>query len=98
MSGAVTVSPALPGPQREGESGGKPLAGAEVQLRGVGGAIVARGNADANGKFRILAPAGQYDLRIDTHHTRYRHCQGRSVQVADGQIVSVDIACDSGMR
>ena len=98
VSGAVTVSPALPGPQREGESGGKPLAGVEVQLRNAGGAIVARANADANGKFRILVPAGQYELRIDTRRTSHQRCQSQSVQVADGQMVNVDIACDSGIR
>jgi polysaccharide deacetylase family protein (PEP-CTERM system associated) len=62
------------------------------------GTIVARANADSKGEFRILAPAGQYELHIDTHHARYPRCQSKSVQVADGQIAHVDIACDSGMR
>jgi|SRR5450759_1426255 hypothetical protein len=98
VSGTVTVSPARPGPQRAGEPGAKPLSGAEVQLRGAAGTIVARTNADSNGEFRILAPAGQYELHIDTHHALYPRCQGQSVQVADGKIAHFDIACDSGMR
>ena len=98
VSGTVTVSPARPGPQRAGEPGTRPLSGVEVQLRGAAGTIVARANADTNGGFRILAPAGQYELHIETHRGRYPRCQDKSVEVAHGQIAHVDIACDSGMR
>ncbi len=98
VSGTVTVSPAGPGPQRAGRSSTKRLSGAEVQLRDAAGTIVARANADSNGKFRILAPAGQYELHIDTHHALFPRCQGQSVQVADGEVAHFDIACDSGMR
>jgi hypothetical protein len=97
VSGTVIVTPALPGPQRAEEPSGKPLPGAKVELRGAGGTIVARANADANGVFRILAPGGQYELRINTPRTSSR-CQSQSVQVVDGQIAHLDIACDSGMR
>lgn len=98
VSGTVTVSPARSGPQRVDEPSTKPFSGAEVQLRGTAGTIVARANADSNGKFRILAPAEQYELNIDTHRSLYPRCPGQSVQVADGQIAHVDVTCDSGMR
>jgi hypothetical protein len=70
----------------------------EVQLRSAGGTIVARANVDSNGKFRILAPAGRYELRINTPRTSNRRCQNQSVQVMDGQMANVELACDSGMR
>jgi hypothetical protein len=98
VNGTVTVSPARPGPQVAGEPSARPLSGVEVQLRDAAGTIVARANADSNGEFHILVPAGQYELHIDTHHGHFPRCQGQSLQVADGLITHVDIACDSGMR
>ena len=99
VSGTVTASPTRPGPQRAGEPSVSPFFGAEVQLRSAAGKVVARANADSNGAFRILVPPGQYELHIDTHHPGpFPRCQGQSVQIADGQIAHVDIACDSGMR
>lgn len=98
VNGIVTVSPARPGPQRAGDPRVTPLAGAEVQLRSEAGAIVARSNADSNGAFRIIAPAGQYQLHIETHGGRFPRCQHKSVQVADGQMTHLDVGCDSGMR
>ena len=87
----------MPGPQRAGEPSGKPLSDVEVQLRGAGNAIVGRAIADSNGAFRIVAPAGQYEVRIDVPRISAR-CQRKTVQIADGQVAHVDIACDSGMR
>ena len=97
VSGNVTVIPAMPGPQRADGPSGKPLSGAEVQLRDAGGTIVARAVSDSNGVFHIAAPAGKYELRINAPRISSR-CQTQSAEVVEGQIAHIDIACDSGMR
>lgn len=98
VSGTVSISPALPGPQRAGEASSRAFSGAEVLLRDPHGRIVARANADSKGNFRFLAPAGQYELHVDTHGAPYPRCQAESAQVSDAQLTRVDIVCDSGMR
>jgi hypothetical protein len=98
VSGTVTISPARPGPQRAGEAGSRPLSGAEVLLHDAQGRIVARANVDSKGDFRILAPAGQYELRVDTRGALYPRCQAQRAQVTDAQLTRIDIVCDSGMR
>jgi hypothetical protein len=99
VSGSVTVSPVRPGPQRPGDAGTAPFAGARVELRNARGAIVARGTSDAAGRFRLAAPAGDYEV-----HARARddailpRCEGVPVSLRPGQTAEVAIACDSGMR
>jgi hypothetical protein len=95
----VTVSPVRPGPQRPGDTDTAPFAGARVELRNARGAIVARGTSDAAGRFRLAAPAGDYEV-----HARARddailpRCEGVPVSLRPGQAAEVAIACDSGMR
>jgi hypothetical protein len=98
VTGIVTVSPTRPGPQVAGEASWRPFADAEVQLRDAHGAIVGRTNTDSKGNFRILAPSGQYQVRIDTHGALFPRCQPESAQVAEAQLAHVEISCDSGMR
>ena len=98
VKGSVVVSPAHPGPQRAGEAGARPFSDAELQLRDAHGRIVARAKADSKGIFRVLAPAGQYVLQVDTHGALYPRCQSERVQVTDAQLTRVDMVCDSGMR
>ena len=99
VSGSVTLSPVRPGPQRPGEADTAPFAGALIELRDARGAIVARGTSDAAGRFRLAAPAGDYEV-----HARARdgailpRCEDAQVSVRPGQTAEVAIACDSGMR
>jgi hypothetical protein len=98
VTGIVTISPARPGPAIAGEANSRPFASAEVQLRDAHGAIVGRTNTDSKGNFRIPAPGGQYQVRVDTHGALFPRCQPESAQIAEAQLTRVEISCDSGMR
>ncbi len=98
ISGVVTVTPARPGPQRAGAPGGKPLVGADVQIRDAGGAIAGRATTDADGAFRILTPSGAYQLHLDVQGAKFPRCSRQNVQVEAGRMAHVDVTCDSGMR
>jgi len=98
VSGTVVLSPARPGPQRDGEPSSRPLSGAELFLRDAHGRIVARANADSKGYFRVFAPAGEYELHVDTLGALYPRCKATRAEVTDGQFTNVDVVCDSGMR
>jgi hypothetical protein len=98
VSGVVTVTPARPGPQRAGAPGGKPLVGADVQIRDAGGAIVGRATTDADGAFRILAPSGEYQVHLDVQGAKFPRCGRQRVRVEAGRMAHLDLSCDSGMR
>src|SRR5690348_2089126 len=65
VSGTVHVAPAHPGPQRIGEAGRAPMAGATVQVRAADRRVVARVVTGADGKFSAAVPAGQYSIEVD---------------------------------
>ncbi len=98
LNGVVVVSPALPGPQRAGERAASPLSGAVVQLRDAQGTLVASELTDANGHFNVVVAAGLYEIQVRVRGTGFPRCKAREVTVRGGQITSVEIACDSGMR
>jgi hypothetical protein len=98
VGGSVTVAPVVPGGQRPGDPGSGPYAGADVQLLAPAGTLVNRASTEANGQFLILAPAGRYVLHVDTRGAPYPRCPDQGVQVTEGQVAQVTIACDSGIR
>ncbi|MDE2299681.1 MAG: carboxypeptidase regulatory-like domain-containing protein, partial [Burkholderiales bacterium] len=98
VSGRVVVSPARPGPQREGERATFAFSEAAVELRDSQNNVVASAVADAQGQFSMLAPAGNYVVKVNLHGPRFPRCKAVDASVRDGQIARVDIVCDSGMR
>lgn len=98
VSGSVSVSPARPGPQREGERAASALQGAAVQLRDAQDNVVARATTDAQGQFSMLAPAGDYVVRVNFHGQRFPRCAAVEASVPGGRFAHVDVVCDSGMR
>ena len=98
ITGTVGLSPARPGPQRAGESGTAAYPGARVRLCDASGAVVALATANADGRYRILAPEGSYEVRVDTQGAVLPRCKAVTTEVRSGQMATVDIICDSGMR
>ena len=96
--GTVSVSPARPGPQREGERDTSALQGAAVQLRDTQDNLVASATTDAQGQFSMLAPAGDYIVRVNFNGQRFPRCAAVEASVPAGQFAHVDVVCDSGMR
>ena len=97
VSGIVTLSPARPGPQRAGQADGRPLAGHEIRLVGADGQFVGRATTADNGRFEIRAPAGRYELQVVVAGP-YPRCDATPVSVRVGQMITIAVSCDSGMR
>ena len=92
------MSPARPGPQREGERVTAALPGAAVQLRDAQDNVVASAIADAQGQFSMLAPVGNYVVYAIVRGSRFPRCKAVETNVRVGELARVDIVCDSGMR
>jgi hypothetical protein len=97
VQGAVTLSPACGGPQREGVSCNSPYADVELRLMTDGGAMVASTRTSATGRYLLAAPAGRYRLQVMTP-VKITRCPSPEVVVVAKQTSVVDIECDSGMR
>jgi hypothetical protein len=69
-----------------------------VRLRDASGAIVSLATADADGRYRILAPEGSYEVRVDVQGAALPRCKVVTTEIRSGQMANVDIICDSGMR
>jgi hypothetical protein len=98
VTGTVHVTPAHPGPQRIGESGRAPMAGAAVQVRDKDGRVAARVVTAADGRFSASVPAGEYWLEVDVGGAALPRCGAAQAVVQDGHIADVELECDSGMR
>ena len=96
VTGIVTLWPARPGPQRAGDPDTAAYPGALVELHDARGGVVGSTRADANGRFRMLAAPGNYDVRIKGG--ALPRCKAVTAKVRDGEMTNVEVACDSGMR
>jgi len=98
VSGIVHRTPAHPGPQRIGESGRAPMAGAAVQVLAADHRVVARVVTAADGRFSAAVPAGEYSLEVDVGAAVLPRCGTVEAVVRDGKVTDVELECDSGMR
>lgn len=96
IEGVITVSPARPGPIREGESGKAPVANTAFVVK-KGDEKVASFTTDAAGHFRLILPAGHYIVGREDTGAAIGHWQFE-VDVASDKMVSVAWTGDSGMR
>lgn len=96
--GTVMVSPARPGPQRQGARDSRAYAGAVVLLRDAQGRTLGRAVADEQGHFSLHAPVGEYQLEVDVQGAAYPRCEPTSLQIYPAVVSRVELHCDSGMR
>ena len=69
-----------------------------MQLRDNQGQVVARAVADEHGQFTLVAPMGDYKIKANLPGSPFPRCGESSVRVNKGQLVRMNIVCDSGMR
>ena len=98
VSGIVHVSPSRPGPARIGEPDSAPMAGVKVLARDASHSVVGRATTGADGRFSIALPAGEYWFGIDTGGAALPRCGEAHAIVRGGEVASVELDCDSGMR
>jgi hypothetical protein len=98
VSGIVHRTPAHPGPQRIGESGRAPMAGAAVQVLDANHRVIARVTTGEDGRFSAAVPAGKYSIEVDVGAAALPRCGTAEASVRDGKVTDVEIECDSGMR
>jgi len=98
IQGTVVIAPAHAGPQRAGDADSPPCACAPVRLLTMQGRLVSQVIADAQGQFKVVAPAGQYQVEVGPPDAPYPRCDSVEVAVREGSPAQVQVHCDSGMR
>jgi hypothetical protein len=94
VTGTVGSSPSCPGPQRaESPCPPKPVAGAAVELT-ASGAVIASTTTDPTGHFKLLAPAGTYE--ITARNVGYASKVTQTITVSGP--LDVALVVDSGIR
>jgi hypothetical protein len=97
LEGVIFISPAHPGPTREGAADAAPLTNTAFLVE-KGNETVASFTTDAKGAFRISLPAGHYTVSANNRAPRIGHFGPFEVDLVEGQFTKVSWTCDSGMR
>jgi hypothetical protein len=97
LEGVIVVSPAHPGPTREGVSDTAPLANSAFIVQKAD-ATIASFTTDEKGAFRISLPPGHYTVSQKGPGRKIGHFGPFEADVVEGQMTKVTWTCDSGMR
>ncbi len=97
LEGVVTISPTHGGPIREGEDASRPLPETAFVVRR-GDAEVAKFTTDAQGRFRVPLPPGEYLVQAGDMKHKFGGWGPFPVRVEAGQMTKKNFDCDSGMR
>jgi len=97
IEGVIMISPAQPGPAREGMPDTKPLANVTWVVQTEKG-MVASFTTDSEGRFRVSLPPSRYTVSRKEHMSRIGHYGPFEVDVEPGKMTTVEWKCDSGMR
>jgi hypothetical protein len=97
LEGIIVISPAHPGPTREGVADSAPLAHTAFMVQKAN-ETVASFTTDEKGAFRISLPPGHYTVTAKNRAPRIGHFGPFEVDLIDGQVTKVTWTCDSGMR
>jgi hypothetical protein len=97
IEGTVSVSPAHPGPTREGIPNSRPMAGATFVLT-KDNETVTEFTTDDQGRFKVSVPPGHYTVSLKGRRGGIGHFGPFQVDVSAGQTAKVEWQCDSGMR
>lgn len=100
IEGQALISPAGPGPLRQGQSGSAPFQTTLAVLNTSDGREVARVQTGSDGRFRISLPPGEYTIGPppDQQPRRFPRGEEHTVKVLPGQFTKVTVGFDSGMR
>jgi hypothetical protein len=97
IEGVISISPAMPGPAREGMPESQPLANVTWVVQNEKG-MVASFTTNAEGRFHVSLPPGHYTVSRNQQVGRIGHFGPFTVDVSAGKMTSVEWKCDSGMR
>ncbi len=97
VEGTLTMSPAQPGPTREGVPDSAPYSDATLVVEGQG-KVVCTLKTDAQGKFRIPLAAGHYKVSVKGHKRGIGGCGPFELEVVAGEMKQVQWECDTGLR
>lgn len=97
IEGVITIGPIHGGPMREGEPNSRPFPNAAFVVRR-GTAEVASFETDADGKYRVALPPGQYEVLARNQTSKIGHWGPFPVDISAGKWTRADFTCDSGMR
>ena len=97
IEGTIRVSPAHPGPIREGVPNSRPLTNFTFVVENENGAVT-EFTTDAEGHFRVAVPPGHYTVSRKEPKRGLGHFGPFQVDVTAGQTAKVEWQCDSGMR
>lgn len=99
IEGQAVISPAHPGPIRQGESGSAPLETTLVVRSANDAREVARLETGSDGRFRVVLPPGTYTIGSPERAGRFLpRAAEETVTVEAGKFARVTITFDSGMR
>ena len=97
IEGTIAVSPARPGPVREGEAASIPLANATFVVENNQGEV-ASFTTDDKGHFRASLPPGHYKVSLKGRKSSIGRFGPFEVDVASSKMINVQWECDSGIR
>jgi hypothetical protein len=97
IEGVILVSPAMPGPTREGMPESKPVANVTWTVQNEKG-DVASFTTDGEGRFHVSLPPGHYTVTRQKRASGFGHFGPFDVDVAPGKMTTVEWKCDSGIR
>ena len=107
IEGTITISPARPGPAREGEAASmfwlnerkssRPLANATFVVENNQGEV-ASFTTDGKGRFTASLPPGHYKVSLKGRKSSIGRFGPFEVDVASGKLTNVQWECDSGIR
>jgi hypothetical protein len=98
IEGVISISPWHAGPARADEPISKPLANATLVVQTETNAVATEFTTDAQGKFRVSLPPGQYKVSLKGKKSGIGKYGPFKVDVAADRMTSVQWNCDSGMR
>ena len=101
VTGTVHLGPRCPVETQDQPCDDLPAAGVEVTVSErvpgetyAAGAVVARGDTDADGTFRIAVTPGSYVVTAEAGMS----CELMDARVAPDRFTEIDIPCDTGIR
>lgn len=93
IEGQVLLGPTCPVVTEDDPCPDQPAGGVEVRVR-QGDSVVATTMSDAEGRFRVAAPPGVYDVDAEAG----MFCKPQQVTVVAGSYASLALSCDTGIR
>jgi Prealbumin-like fold domain len=97
IEGAITISPANPGPIRADAPDSKPLANTTFMVEDKNTEVTSF-TTDDQGRFRVSLSPGHYKVLLKGKKTSIGRFGPFEVDVAPGKMTKVEWKCDSGIR